>query len=56
MYSGLRILLKLSLLVSFRELRNIQRHKEVDRRGSLIRFPGLTGRLEVSGYDRLTSP
>lgn len=55
MYSGLRILLKLSLLISFRELWNIQRHKELNRRGSLIHFPGMTGRLEVSGYDRRTS-
>lgn len=50
MYSGLSILPKLSLLFSLRELRNIQRHKEVDRRGSFIHSPSSTGRLEVSGY------
>lgn len=46
---------KLSLVISFRELRDIQRHKEVDRRGSLIDFPSLTGRPEVSGYIHRTS-
>lgn len=46
---------KLSLVFSFSELRDIQRHKEVDRRGSLIDFPSLTGRPEVSGYIHRTS-